>query len=122
MHRIFCCSAWASSSPGERGQLSGCGAWASPRGGFCPCGLQALGAWPSEAAAPSLSRCVHGLSCSVALGLKPMSPALAGGFLSTVLPGKSRNLVFVVVYSNEFYSIIYIQRNASVLNVKFGEF
>ena len=29
---------------------------------------QALGAWPSVAAAPSLSRCVHGLSCSVACG------------------------------------------------------
>ena len=35
----------------------------------------------------------HGLSCSAACGLlpdqEPMSPALAGGFLTTVPPGKS---------------------------------
>ena len=39
----------------------------------------------------------HGLSCSAACGilpgpgLEPMSPALAGGFLTTVPPGKSRS-------------------------------
>ena len=35
----------------------------------------------------------HGLSCSAACGIfpdiEPVSPALAGGFLSTVPPGKS---------------------------------
>ena len=42
----------------------------------------------------------HGLSCSVACGnlpgpgMEPMSPALAGRFLSTVPPGKSLNFFF----------------------------
>ena len=31
----------------------------------------------------------HELSCSTACGIKPVSPALAGGFLTTAPPGKS---------------------------------
>ena len=46
---------------------------------------------------------VHGLSCSTACrilpgpGLKPLSPALAGGFLTTVPPGKSQEQHFKTI-------------------------
>ena len=58
--------------------------------------------WSTGSAARGLSSCctgasavmAHRLSCSVACGIswtgiKPVSPALVGGFLSPVLPGKS---------------------------------
>ena len=57
------------------------------------CEAQAPGAQTSVAV-------VHGLGCSEALwnlsrlGIEPMSPALAGGFLSTVPPGKSNHTFF----------------------------
>ena len=51
-----------------------CGAWASHCGGFSCCGARALGAWASVVVAP---------------GLEPVSPALAGGFLTTAPQGKS---------------------------------
>ena len=47
-----------------------------------------------------ISSCVHRLSCSEALwnlprlGTEPVSPALAGGFLSTAPPGKSNHTFF----------------------------
>ena len=52
----------------------------------------------------------HGLSCSVAHGnlpgpgLEPVSPALAGRFLSTEPPGKSSALVFkkIILSPNEW--------------------
>ena len=65
--------------------------WASLCGGFSCCGAQALGCGGSVVGA-------HRLSCSAACGifprprLEPTSPALAGGFLSTVLPGKFQKL------------------------------
>ena len=57
--------------------------------GLSSCGSQALGARASVVVA-------HGLSCSTACrdlprpGLEPVSPVLAGGFLTTATPGKSQ--------------------------------
>ena len=84
-----------------------CGARASHCGGFSCCGAWALGAWASVVVARRLSSCSsrapeHGLSSCGAQaqllpgmwdlpgpGLEPVSPALAGGFLTTAPPGKS---------------------------------
>ena len=35
----------------------------------------------------------HGLNCSAARGIEPVSPALAGGFLTTVPTGRSRECI-----------------------------
>ena len=65
-----------------------CRAWASHRGGFSCCRAQALSAWASVIVA-------HWLSCSEACrifpdqGIKPVSLAPWGGFLTTGPPGKS---------------------------------
>ena len=55
----------------------------------------APGAWVSAVAALGLgsggtqAQFLHGMRDLARTGIKPMSPALAGGFLSTVPPGKS---------------------------------
>ena len=69
------------------------------RGAHCGssscCGAQALGTWASGVAAHGLSSCdtwaqmLHGMWNLPAPGIEPISPALAGGFLSTAPPGKS---------------------------------
>ena len=82
------------------------GAWASHCGGFSRCRARALGAWASIVVARGLSSCgsqalEHRLSscgtwaqllCGMwdlpGPGLEPVSPALAGGFLTTASPGK----------------------------------
>ena len=96
----------------QAGATLRCGVWASHCGGFSCCGARALGIWASIVVAHRLSSCgsralEHRLSswgawalllcCMWGLpgpGLKPVSPALAGRFLTTVPPGKPR-----VVYS-----------------------
>ena len=40
-------------------------------------------------------------------GLKPMSPALAGGFLTTVSPGKSSEDNHENYYNNKYYRYYY---------------
>ena len=92
VYLIFGCFAWAFSSCGEWGLLSSSGAWASHCSSFSCLGVQDLGTGASVAVA-------HWLSCSVAYGVFPDQedelryPALAGRFLSTVLP---RNFLFAV--------------------------
>ena len=84
-----------------------CCVWASHCSGFSCCGAQALGAWASVVVARGLSSCgswalKHSLSSCGAQaqwlcgmwdlprpGFEPVSPALAGGLLTTVPPGKS---------------------------------
>ena len=84
-----------------------CGAWASHCGGFSCCGAWTLGARASVVVACGLSSCgsqalerrlsscgawallLCGMWDLPGPGIEPMSPALAGGFLTTVLPGKS---------------------------------
>ena len=70
-------------------------AQASPCSGFSCRGAQALGPWALAAAVLRLSSygTTHGLSCSAACGylpgpgIKPTSPALAGGFFTSRPPG-----------------------------------
>ena len=83
-----------------------CGAQASHCGGFSCCGARALGKRASVVVARRLCSCgsqalerrlsscgaqallLHGVWDFPGPELKPVSPALAGGFLTTVPPGK----------------------------------
>ena len=74
------------------GGYSLCGARASHCGGFSCCRARALGVWASVVVARGLQSAgsvvvAHKLSCS-GPGLEHVSPALAGGFLTTAPPGK----------------------------------
>ena len=79
-----------------------CGAQASHCGGFSCCGAWALGMQDSVAAARMLSSCgaraqlLRGMWDSPRPGIKPVSPALAGGFLTTAPPGKSQTLSLLI--------------------------
>ena len=78
----LCCRMWAFSSCGEWGLLPRRGAQVSPGGVFSCCRVWALGQVGSS-------------SCSMALEsswarTEPTSPALAGRFLTTGPPGKSK--------------------------------
>ena len=72
-----------------------CGAWASHCSGFSCCRTGTLGAWASVVVARGLSSCGTGaeLLCGMwdlpGPGIEPVSPALAGGFLTAAPPGKS---------------------------------
>ena len=84
-----------------------CGARASHCSGFSHCGAWALGMRASVVVAHGLSSCgsqaldhrlsscgaqaslLHGMWDLPGPGLEPVSPALAGGFLTTAPPGKS---------------------------------
>ena len=72
-----------------------CGAWAFHCSGFFCCGAQALGMWASVVVACELSSCGAWASLLCGMwdlpgpGIEPVSPALEGGFPTTVPPGKS---------------------------------
>ena len=101
------CCVWAFSICGERVAALRCGARASYCGGFSCCRAWALGTWASVVVACGLSSCglraleyrlsscgarawlLRGMWDLPGPGLEPVSPALAGGFLTTVPPGKS---------------------------------
>ena len=86
-----------------------CGAQASHSSGFSCCRAWALGAWASVVVARGLSSCGSRAlesrlgSCGARAlllrsmwdpprpGLEPVSPALAGGFLTTASPGKPQS-------------------------------
>ena len=82
----LCCCVQAFSSCSDEGATFYCGARAPHFSGFSYCGTQAL--------ALGLSTCgpqaelLHGMWNLPKTGIKSMSPALPGGFLSTVPPGK----------------------------------
>ena len=90
------CGAWASHCRG----FSCCRAWAlGVRASVVvACGLGSCGSWALE---HSLSSCgtwaqlLHGMWDLPGPGLEPMSPALAGGFLTTAPPGKSLRLLLI---------------------------
>ena len=91
----------------QAGATLHCGAQVSHCGGFSCCGAWALGTWASVAAAHRLSSCGSQAlerrlsSCGTwaqllrsmwdlpRAGFEPVSPVLAGGFLTTAPPGKS---------------------------------
>ena len=112
----------AFSSCGEQGLLSSCGAWVSQCGGFSCWGAQTLGTWASVVEA-------HGLSsygawaqsprsmCNLPEpGIKPMSPALADGFLSSIPPEESLDSILdesigpcdIVIYKEECICDLYL--------------
>ena len=93
-------------------------------GGFSCCRARALGTWALVVVACGLSSCdvwalerklsscgaraylLRGMWDLSGPGLEPVSPALAGGFLTTVPPGKSLvDFFFFVVY--HFNSLLY---------------
>ena len=82
-----------------------CSAWASRCGGFSCCGARTLGARASVVVACGLSSCGARaqMLCSVwdlpGPGLEPVSPALAGGFLTTEPPGKTPGQIFYISVS-----------------------
>ena len=89
-----------------------CGAWASHCSGFSCCRAQALGVRASIVVARGLSSCgsqalerrlsscgaraqlLHGMWYLPGPGLEPVSPALAGVFLTTAPPGKPQEQIF----------------------------
>ena len=77
--------------------------------GYRSCSVWALGAWASVVVAQAHGM-VHGLSCSAAcrifLDQASNPPALAGTFLSTVLPGKSRYLIFEAEFVSFLFSCL----------------
>ena len=98
-----------------------CGVRASHCGGFSCCGARALGVQASVVVACGLSSCgswalegrlsscgaraqlLRGMWDLPRQGLEPLSPALAGRFLTTVPPGKP--LVTYFKYSSVYTSI-----------------
>ena len=108
----LCCSTWAFSSCIERGllflavhglliavvslvaELGLLGLWASAVAarGLSSCGERALERSLSSCGA--LALLLRGMWDLPGPGLEPMSPALAGGFLTTAPPGKSRMICF----------------------------
>ena len=89
------CFAPRLSGCGERGLLSGCSAHAPHCGGFSCCRAQAPGAWASVAGLHELVALQHVESSRIRD--HTMSPALAGGFLSTGPPGRSQLNAFSVI-------------------------
>ena len=91
----LCRCTWAFSSCRQWGLRSSFSVQASHCGGFSCCKAWALGLEGSAVVA-------HGLSCLMACGflvarpmIEPVFPALAGGFLSTMPPGKSLEVLNV---------------------------
>ena len=82
-----------------------CGVWASHGGGLSCCRAWALGTHASVVAARGLSSCgaraqlLRGVWDLPGPGIEPVSPALAGGFLTTAPPGKSPLFGFQKVLS-----------------------
>ena len=114
----LCCCARALLQLWQAGAILHYGLRASHCGGFSCCGARALGTRASVVVArrPQSSRAsvviVCGLSscgaraqllCSMwdlpGPGIEPLSPALAGGFLTTAPPGKSLFKCFKLKYS-----------------------
>ena len=111
----LCCHAQAFLWLQRAGATLRCSAQASHCGGFS-CGAQAVCMWVSVVVAHGLNSCgswalecrlsscgaraqlLHGMWDLPGPGLEPMSPALAGGFLTTVPPGKPQHPFFFFLF------------------------
>ena len=109
---VFVAARWLSLQLRRARATLCCGARASHCGGFSCCRARALGTQASVIAARGLSSCgLRALECRLSScgaraqllqgmwdlpgpGLEPMSPALAGGFLTTAPPGKPCSCTF----------------------------
>ena len=69
-----------------------CGAWAPHCSGLSCCGAQALGTWAQQVRLRGLS--LQDMWDLPRSGIRPMSPALVGRFLTTGPPGKSHWIPF----------------------------
>ena len=125
----------ALSSFGERGATPCCGAQASHCGDLSHCRARALGMRASVVVACGLSSCgswalEHRLSsCSAwaqllrgvgdppGPGLELVSPALAGGFPTTALPGKP---LFIYVYLIIIYLVFCLCWNSYFVHASFS--
>ena len=110
-----------------------CGARASHCGGFSCCRARALGTLASVVVAHGLSSCGSRAlerrlsSCGAQAwflrsmwnppgpGLKPASPALAGGFLTTAPPGKPKNILILSLIPVERISHLLLLRKGHAL-------
>ena len=130
------CCAWAFSSCGELGLPSSCSVWASHCGGFSYCRAWALGMGTSAVAVLWLSSCsswalecwlssydaqtwlLHSMWDLSGPGIKPVSPAIAGGFFTTEPPGKSQNVILMWVCVCVCLHVhIYLRRSGIYQNV-----
>ena len=111
-----------------------CGAQASHCGGFSCCGARAVGARTSVVVAHGPSSCgswaverrlnscgaqpqlLHGMWDLPRPGLEPVSPALAGGFLTAVPLGKSLIFEFLIIVATHTFLIRHRQ-TSPVLSV-----
>ena len=111
-----------------------CGAQASHCGGFSCCGARALGVRASVVVAHGLCSCglralerrlsscgaraqlLRGMWDLSGPGLEPVSPALAGGFLTTAPPGKS--YIVFLFYGYETYLIYLLLATSSCYRIK----
>ena len=118
---------------GRAGATLHCGAQASHCGGFSCCGARSLGAWASVVVAHGLSSCssqalerrlssrgawaqlLHGMWDRPGPGLEPVSPALAGVFLTTEPPGKPQHeLLSSPMFSVNVYTLAPFSLNKSL--------
>ena len=88
----LCGCGWAFSSCGEWALPSSCGAWASLLGGFSCCGVWLLSVGDRSCAART--ELLRGKWNLPRPETKPVFPALAGRFLTTGPPGKSKREIF----------------------------
>ena len=101
LHWVFVAVHGLSLVVASRGHSS-CSALASHCSGLSCCGARAPGVRASAVVARGLSSCgawaqfVHGMWDPPGPGIKPVSPALAGRFSTTVPPGKSLVLSFEI--------------------------
>ena len=100
--RVFT-AAQAFSGGSEQGLLSSCGVRASHCGGFSSCGAQAPGRQTSVGVAQGLRRDPWHMESSWIRDRKA-SPALAGGFLSTVPRGKTQSIFFFLKKKDHLFS------------------
>ena len=90
---LSCCMQ-AFSRCSEPGLLSSCSVWASRCGGFSSCGASALERKLNSCGTRAMFPC--SMWYFPRPGIEPVSPALAGRFLTTRQPGKSQFLCFEV--------------------------
>ena len=90
--------------------------------GFSCCGAWVLGVWASVVVARGLSSCgaqaslLRGMWDLPQPGIEPVSPALAGGFLTTEPPGKSQILIN---YKGD-QSIFTVKKSADTLLIQWS--
>ena len=87
------------------GATVGCSAQASHCSGFCCCKARALGTGASVSLVGRLQLPL-GVWNLPGPNIEPVSPALAGGFLSHVPPGKSSVFILLVFWSPPSWNIL----------------